>query len=281
MVMAGYFYYYYTYPYTSRTLCKLNKRSVFFFQKNMHCSFRTTLHTSGEEKLNPNYVTGLSDGEGSFIIGMSKNESLKNKWQVQPVFAIKLHVKDIALLYRIKSFFGCGTVVKVNNNGITTVATYSVKSVADLTNKIIPHFDKYPLLTQKRADFELFKKVRRSALMSEKTHLEMEGLCKIVSIKASMNNGLSDEFKTAFLSSVHTSALLRSEGEKEIIPVLRPIVKHSETIDPYWLSGFVEAESCFFVASLPPFGGGDVLGHPCAPLKVYQGRAPGFNYYLK
>ena len=30
-------------------------------------------------------------------------------------------------------------------------------SIEQITNIIIPHFDKYPLLTQKKADFELFK----------------------------------------------------------------------------------------------------------------------------
>jgi hypothetical protein len=35
-------------------------------------------------------------------------------------------------------------------------------------------------------------------LIQNKEHLTMEGLCKIVAIKASMNNGLSDELKAAF-----------------------------------------------------------------------------------
>jgi len=33
---------------------------------------------------------------------------------------------------------------------------YSVQSLKDLTEVIIPHFIKYPLLTQKQADFCLF-----------------------------------------------------------------------------------------------------------------------------
>jgi hypothetical protein len=35
-------------------------------------------------------------------------------------------------------------------------------------------------------------------LILNKEHLTMEGLRKIVAIKASMNNGLSDELKAAF-----------------------------------------------------------------------------------
>lgn len=50
---------------------------------------------------------------------------------------------------------------------------YAVKSLKDLHNVIIPHFTKYPLLTQKRADFELFKLVVE--LMMNKEHLTQKG----------------------------------------------------------------------------------------------------------
>ena len=67
---------------------------------------------------------------------------------------------------------------------------YSVQSIKDLTNVIIPHFLKYPLLSQKRADFELFKSIVE--LMVHKEHQTLVGLHKILSIKASMNKGLTD-----------------------------------------------------------------------------------------
>jgi hypothetical protein len=55
---------------------------------------------------------------------------------------------------------------------------------------------KHPLITQKLADYELFKKALNC--INEKEHLSTEGLYKIVAIKASMNKGLSDELKAAF-----------------------------------------------------------------------------------
>ena len=61
---------------------------------------------------------------------------------------------------------------------------------------LIDHFDNYPLITKKRADFELFKRVL--GLINRQEHLTPEGLIKIVSIKASMNKGLSEDLKTAF-----------------------------------------------------------------------------------
>ena len=61
---------------------------------------------------------------------------------------------------------------------------------------IIPHFEKYPLITQKLADFLLFKNV--VDIINTKEHLTIEGLRKIVSLKASINLGLTDELKGAF-----------------------------------------------------------------------------------
>jgi hypothetical protein len=64
-------------------------------------------------------------------------------------------------------------------------ASYSVKSIKDITTIIIPHFCKYKLLTQKAADFILFKKVVK--LINTKAHLTNEGLHQIINIKASLN----------------------------------------------------------------------------------------------
>jgi LAGLIDADG endonuclease len=62
---------------------------------------------------------------------------------------------------------------------------YSVAGIKDLTNIIIPHFLKFYLLTQKAADFILFKSIIE--IMSNNGHLSIKGLHKIINIKASMN----------------------------------------------------------------------------------------------
>ena len=56
----------------------------------------------------------------------------------------------------------------------------------------------------------------------------MEGLFKLVSIKASLNWGLSEKFKESF---------------PDIQPILRPVVKLSEIQDIHWFIGFVEGDS--------------------------------------
>ena len=67
-------------------------------------------------------------------------------------------------------------------------------------DKILRHFDQYPLITQKLADLELFRQAYM--LVLNKEHLRLEGLQKIVAIKGSMNRGLSDQLKAAFKNNI-------------------------------------------------------------------------------
>jgi hypothetical protein len=53
---------------------------------------------------------------------------------------------------------------------------------------VIPHFDSYPLVSKKKADYLLFREI--VILMSKKEHLSNSGLTKIISLKASLNLGL-------------------------------------------------------------------------------------------
>ncbi len=113
-------------------------------------------------------------------------------WAVKLRFIIHLHEKDSAILEAIKSFFNVGIVSKRGEDSVQ----YRVASLDDLTKVIIPQFENYPLITQKLADFILFKKAVE--LIMNKKHLTKEGLEKIISIKGNLNLGLSTELKKAF-----------------------------------------------------------------------------------
>lgn len=56
-----------------------------------------------------------------------------------------------------------------------------VNSIKDLNNLIIPHFLIYLLLSQKAADFYLFKQIIE--LILSKAHLTEEGLLKFINIR--------------------------------------------------------------------------------------------------
>lgn len=58
---------------------------------------------------------------------------------------------------------------------------------------------KYPLITKKQSDFLLFKEIVK--LMDKGEHLTIDGLIKIVNLKAFLNKGLSNELKVFFQKS--------------------------------------------------------------------------------
>ena len=181
-------------------------------------------------KLNPWFVTGFTDGEGCFYVIVTKDDDYKQGWMVKSFFEISLKENDYPILKQIKNLFRVGS---INYNKKTKSFLFRVSSSKDL-KIIIDHFDKFPLITQKRADFELFKKVFN--LMLRNQHLTMEGLRIIVAIKSSMNKGqLSDMLKINF---------------PDIVPSLRTvrlIVKNQKIKNPHWLAGFTAGEGCFFI----------------------------------
>jgi sRNA-binding regulator protein Hfq len=114
---------------------------------------------------------------------------------MQASFSLVLHKKDLRILYSIKKYFRVGNVFSRKDD----TCVYLVQSVKDLA-VIIDHFDKYPLITQKQADYLLFKMA--VSLINNKEHLKEEGLRKILAIKASLNRGLPLNIKAAFLDTI-------------------------------------------------------------------------------
>lgn len=179
--------------------------------------------------LHPSYVTGFVDGEGSFSVLILKRPAYKTGWNLIPVFTISLHLRDAALLEKIQLFFGGIGDITIRKKDNTVY--FTVKSVKDLMNVIIPHFSKYHLLTEKQTDFKLFKEI--VTMMSKKQHLNTEGLNRILELKSALNKGL-----TPFLS----------ENFPNVKPMPRPVKDyHFDNVHPYWITGFVEGEGCFFI----------------------------------
>ena len=60
--------------------------------------------------LHPYYVTGLTDGEGCFLINIRPRSKMKTGYLVELVFKLVLLDKDKALIEKLQSYFGVGTV---------------------------------------------------------------------------------------------------------------------------------------------------------------------------
>lgn len=174
------------------------------------------------------FVSGLVDAEGSFGVNVVRKESSKIGYSVLIYFEIALNKKDKQLLETTKQVLGIEK--NLYNNKSDDTLKLKVSNLDELINNVIPHFNKYPLFTQKKVDYLLMSKVLK--IVQEKRHLTIEGLNEILSIKAAMNLGLSNKLKNEFPNINQLTRVIVETG----IP------------NKYWLAGFMEGESCFYVS---------------------------------
>ena len=132
------------------------------------------------------YITGFVDGEGCFSITIQRSKNVKLGIQVIPEFHVSQHQNRTEVLRAIQKRFSCGY-IKPNNprNPKDLTSVYVVRNLADLQNKVIPFFQKYPFISSKQQDFEKLSKVVN--MMSKGEHLKRDGLAAILKLAFSMN----------------------------------------------------------------------------------------------
>lgn len=146
------------------------------------------------------------------------------------MFQIALLEKDLELLKLIKTYFGEVGVIYNIKSQQSNMCALRINSIEQIALKVFTHFDTYPLITQKQADYLLFKDLIKK--MIQKDHLKKDKLQELVNIRASLNLGLSDLLKYAFPNT---------------IPVPRPQINLQEIPHPEWMAGFTSGDGCFFI----------------------------------
>lgn len=136
----------------------------------------------------PSWLTGFTDGEGCFLISLNENARFTLNLEIRPSFSIgqgkhrTSYKSQTHILNRIESYFKCGGVRMYKRNGMKK---YEVRKLSDLCDIIIPHFEKYPLLTQKEEDFKRFKQI--CLIMRSNHHRTRKGLETIIDLACDMN----------------------------------------------------------------------------------------------
>ena len=130
----------------------------------------------------PSYVSGYFDGEGCFSVSISPRPRLKVGWEVRPSVSISQNEDRRQVVDLIHSYFACGSVRRDLSDRTIKWECRSVPQIVDL---ILPHFERWPLISAKRADVELLQRI--CLLMVEGAHLEPEGLQVIARLAEAMN----------------------------------------------------------------------------------------------
>jgi hypothetical protein len=80
------------------------------------------------------------------------------------------------------------------------LAKLTIRKLGELIEKIMPHFETYPLLTKKYADFELFRQIL--FILKDESPLSEKGFIKVMNLRYNLNKGISEELKGLYPSLV-------------------------------------------------------------------------------
>nr|YP_009364315.1 GIY-YIG/LAGLIDADG [Ophiocordyceps sinensis]ARF03384.1 GIY-YIG/LAGLIDADG [Ophiocordyceps sinensis] len=139
----------------------------------------------------PCWIAGFASGEGCLMVRVRDSYTSLTGSKVELIFQITQHTRDKILIISLINYLGCGK-YRERKGGLA--GDYLVYKLSDITDKIIPFFDKYPILGVKSLEYNDFKLV--SNVMKNKGHLTIEGLNQIKQIQSGMNTNRSIEVPT-------------------------------------------------------------------------------------
>ncbi len=136
----------------------------------------------GKEKQLRYWVAGFVDGEGSLSISIVKHPTQKLGWVINPVFQVYQHEQNREVLELMQYVFKTGRIYR--KSGAHPVLNFSIDSRKNLIERVVPFFDRYPLVT-KADTYEKFRKIL--FMMEARQHWEKDGFKEIVELAFSTN----------------------------------------------------------------------------------------------
>jgi hypothetical protein len=119
--------------------------------------------------LTPDYISGLTQTDGSFFCNIKISTKHRFGLQFNPKFTITADLDSRFVLDGILAYFNCGRItVNVKNH----TAEFEVVKIEELKNIIIPHFLNYPVVCAKLHAFNLFYKIVDALHSKDKRTIE-------------------------------------------------------------------------------------------------------------
>jgi LAGLIDADG endonuclease len=127
------------------------------------------------------YVAGFVDGEGSFNVPIRRERDRGLPFRVSLSFNVSQIGPEAPELLR--SVFGVGT-VRDRGDG---VFYFEVTKPADLEERVLPFFDRFPIRGSKAKDLVVFRQI--TELVQSGRHLTPRGIGEILALRGPMNRG--------------------------------------------------------------------------------------------
>lgn len=116
-------------------------------------------------------------------IRKSSNSILGSR--IQLIFSLAQHSRDEHLIKSLMNYLDCGAFSQYKEG-----VYFKITKFADICQKIIPFFEKFPIQGVKYKDYLDFIKIKN--LVENKSHLTEAGLNTIIEIRSGMNRARSD-----------------------------------------------------------------------------------------
>jgi LAGLIDADG DNA endonuclease family protein len=133
------------------------------------------------------YIAGFVDGEGCFHVAIQRNPCTRSGWQLVPEFRISQDVARIKVLDLARELLGCGSLRENHRGSDDHTYVLVVRNRKDLVERVIPFFERNPLLSCKQDEFTTFADIVRA--MAEGEHLAPEGFERLAARALRMNGG--------------------------------------------------------------------------------------------
>ena len=133
--------------------------------------------------LTPDYIVGLTEGEGCFLVSLRKDNRIEFR------FFIAQAIGNKPLLEKIKKFFVVRSVYQKSNvKGKLPAYVFEISKRDDIYRVLIPFFQKFKLKGIKAKSFSVFEEIARLVKgRQDKRKLTSEELDYITQLRSGMN----------------------------------------------------------------------------------------------
>ena len=125
------------------------------------------------------YISGYVDGASPFPSHRAR--SIRVGWEVRPSLSVSQNGDRAEVHHALMTYFGCGSIRPDRSD---KTLKWETRRLEDILERVMPHFERYPLSSGKRYDFERFAHVCR--LMAGGAHRSRDGLVEIVELASGM-----------------------------------------------------------------------------------------------
>jgi len=97
------------------------------------------------------FLSGFALGEASFMLVCRPRGDYARRWKISAAFNVSQH--DRAPLDLFRETLACGSMRRAGNGGWY----WEVNRLLEIQTRIVPFFERFPLVGSKAHDFELFR----------------------------------------------------------------------------------------------------------------------------